>query len=190
MSTITVVKKNNLVCMACESLTSMGMTKLSDEFQENQTKIFEWGESIIGLVGYVALKVIIKDIIFNEKETPNFSDEISIFKFFNKLHSKLKKKYFLNTKEGDDDPVESSQYEILIANKHGIFGIYSFREVHQFKKFWAFGSGSDYSLGAMDALYNYENLDAEQIAVAGVKAGIKFDNSSGGKILSKTIKLI
>lgn len=190
MSTITVVKKNNLVCMACETQTSMGNSKMSYEYQENQTKIIEWGDSIVGMVGYVALKMIIKDIILKEKESPDFSDEMKIFKYFNKLHNTLKKKYHLNSKESEDDPVESSQYEILIANKHGIFGVYSLREVNSFSKFWSFGSGCEYALGAMNAVYYFDDFDAEKIAIQGVKAGVDFDTSSGGKIISKTIKLI
>ena len=40
-----------------------------------------------------------------------------------------------------------------IANAHGIFGVYSMRDVIEYERFWASGSGGDYALGAMHALY-------------------------------------
>ena len=40
-----------------------------------------------------------------------------------------------------------------VTNEHGIFGIYSMREVFEYTKFWAAGSGRDVALGAMYALY-------------------------------------
>ena len=64
-----------------------------------------------------------------------------VFDTFLKLHPKLKERYFLNTKEHDSDPHESSQFSILIANVNGIFGVESYREVFEFERFWAIGSG-------------------------------------------------
>jgi len=47
----------------------------------------------------------------------------------------------------------ASQIDALIANAYGIFGMFEFREVHEFEKFWAIGSGKAYALGAMYAVY-------------------------------------
>ena len=56
-------------------------------------------------------------------------------------------------KEEEDDPYESTQITALIANEHGIFGVYSMREVFEYTRFWAVGSGREFALGAMHALY-------------------------------------
>ena len=93
----------------------------------------------------------------------------------------LKEKFFLNPKEEEDDPYESSQITALIANPAGIFGIYSYREVFSFERFWAIGSGRSFALGAMFAAYNTHKT-ARAIAETGVRAGIEFDKSSGGPI--------
>jgi ATP-dependent protease HslVU (ClpYQ) peptidase subunit len=89
----------------------------------------------------------------------------------------LKDKFFLNTKEEEDDPYESSQITTLVANPYGIFGVYSYREVFSFDRFWAIGSGKSFALGAMYAAY--EGLEsAAAIAELGVRAGTEFDKSS------------
>ena len=43
-----------------------------------------------------------------------------VFETFLKLHPKLKETFFLNTKEEESDPYESSQFTVLIANAHGV----------------------------------------------------------------------
>jgi ATP-dependent HslUV protease subunit HslV len=100
-----------------------------------------------------------------------------VFDTFLKLHPKLKERFFLNTKEHDSDPYESSQFTIVIANSHGIFGVESYREVFEFERFWAVGSGRRFALGAM-----YRRLRQGQERArggeAGVAAGCEFDTSS------------
>jgi hypothetical protein len=61
---------------------------------------------------------------------------------------------FLQTKEDDNDPYESSQFSVVIANASGIFGLYSYREVFEFKEFWGIGSGRGFALGAMHAVWD------------------------------------
>ena len=127
------------------------------------------------------------DTLLNQEEFfPDFSDRASIFRTFSEVHKELKENYFLNTKDDDDDPYESSHIDALAANKHGIFGIYAMREVYEYSSFWATGSGSPYALGAMHAVYDrYDS--AQSIAEAGVAAGAAFDNASS---LPMTMRLI
>jgi ATP-dependent protease HslVU (ClpYQ) peptidase subunit len=53
--------------------------------------------------------------------------------------------------------------------------------VRKFNKYYAIGSGSSYSLGALELLYD-QKFDAEAIARRAVATAITFDNSCGGKI--------
>ena len=98
---------------------------------------------------------------------------------FLNAHQVLKDQFFLNPKEEDDDPYESSQITALIANPSGIYGVYSYREVFSFDRFWAIGSGRNFALGAMYASYKGART-AAQIATLGVAAGAEFDKSSHG----------
>ena len=189
MSTITVVKKDGVIAIASESLTSFGSTKLHGEFAANSRKIVKWGESYIGMVGSVAMHMIFEDIIAKSKKAPKFNSAAEVFSYFHKLHTKLKKKYYMNPDEDKDDPVESSQYEIVICNKYGIFGVHSLREVYDLQKYWAYGSGSEFALGAMHSLYDEKGKSARQVAIAGVEAGIQFDNGSGGDVVVHTLNV-
>jgi ATP-dependent protease HslVU (ClpYQ) peptidase subunit len=105
------------------------------------------------------------------------SSRDEVFDTFSRAHQILKEKYFLNIKEEEDDPYESSQITTLIANIHGIFGVYSYREVFNFDRFWAIGSGKTFALGAMYAAYDSLG-SAHELAELGVNAGAEFDKSS------------
>ncbi len=100
-----------------------------------------------------------------------------VFETYSKVHQILKERYFLNTKEDEDDPYESSQITSLVANRHGIFGVYSYREVFSFDRFWGIGSGRNFALGAMFVAYE-QDKDARSVAEIGVQAGAEFDKSS------------
>jgi ATP-dependent protease HslVU (ClpYQ) peptidase subunit len=111
-----------------------------------------------------------------------------VFDTFLKVHPKLKETFLLNPKEEDADPYESSQFTALIANATGIYGVYSYREVFEFDRFWAIGSGRAFALGAMYGVYGGK-LTAREIAELGVRAGCEFDKNSAGPIKAHTIKL-
>ena len=111
-----------------------------------------------------------------------------VFDTFVKLHPLLKESFFLQTKEDDNDPYESSQFSVVIANASGIFGLYSYREVFEFKEFWGIGSGRGFALGAMHAVWDKART-AREVALAGIHAGCEFDRSSAGPVDIYTIKL-
>ena len=81
-----------------------------------------------------------------------------------------------------------TQFTALIANPAGIFGVYSYREVFEFERFWGIGTGRGFALGAMYAAYDKTKTPRE-IAEIGVKAGCEFDKNSGGPVRVHTIKL-
>jgi ATP-dependent protease HslVU (ClpYQ) peptidase subunit len=111
-----------------------------------------------------------------------------VFDTFTKLHPVLKDSFFLQTKEDDNDPYESSQFSVVVANASGIYGLYSYREVFEFKEFWGIGSGRGFSLGAMYTVW-HKAKSAREVALAGVRAGCEFDKNSGGEIEVFTLKL-
>jgi ATP-dependent HslUV protease subunit HslV len=116
------------------------------------------------------------------------NSKAAIFETFRKLHPILKEECFLNPKEDEEDPYESSQITALIANSHGIFAIYSMREVFEYTQYWAIGSGNEFSLGAMHQAYARCD-DAAEIAQAGVDAGIAFDKNSAAPVTLYKVKL-
>jgi ATP-dependent protease HslVU (ClpYQ) peptidase subunit len=111
------------------------------------------------------------------REILRLGSKDDVFDTFTKLHPYLKDNFFLQTKEEDSDPYESSQFSVVIANPSGIYGLYSYREVFEFKEFWGIGSGRSFALGAMHAAYAKAKT-AKEVAEAGIAAGCEFDRNS------------
>ncbi len=177
MSTIVAVRKGNRACIAADSLTSYGDTRQSSKYEVSYDKIHRFGGNYIGIVGSAAHHIVLQSVLKDKLEAYRLDSLTAIFESFRKLHPVLKEKYFLNPKDDDDDPYESTRIDALIANSHGIFGIYSLREVFEYTRFWAIGSGSEIALGAMYA--TYERLDSiEDIARIAVEASAEFNSST------------
>ncbi|MEP6924973.1 MAG: MFS transporter [Pyrinomonadaceae bacterium] len=130
------------------------------------------------MVGATAHDNVFGHLIEKGEVNLSFDNKENIFDTYLKLHSILKEKYFLKTEERDDDEYESSRIDGLIANPNGIFGMYSLREVYEFEKFWAIGSGENYALGSLFSTYDLFD-DPEQIAEIAIKAACEFDDGCG-----------
>ena len=189
MSTIVAVVKNNLACMAADSLTSFGDTRQPAEFVSDYEKIIAFGEAnYIGIVGSAAHHLVMTDLLERHADKVDFSGRLPIFETMRQLHPILKEEYFLNSKDEDDDSYESSRVDALIMNPSGIFGLYSLREVDQYTRFWAVGSGAEFALGAMRVAYDLLD-DAVAIARAGIEAGACFDNGSALPMTSYQLEM-
>lgn len=178
MTTCVVVKKNNQIAIAADSLVTFGDTRLSNAYEAN-TKIFQVGDSWITLAGTAAHFPVMRKLMTGMGADCKLTTRDEVFETYSKVHEILKEKYFLNTKEDEDDPYESSQITSLIANPSGIFGVYSYREVFSFDRFWGIGSGRNFALGAMYAKYDSVQ-SARELAEIGVMAGAEFDKSTSG----------
>jgi ATP-dependent protease HslVU (ClpYQ) peptidase subunit len=192
MTTLVVVKKAGLVAIAADTLVTFGDTSLSHRFEAN-SKIFKIdtsaGMSYVGMAGTVAhFPVLRKAMLALPKEQLRLGSRDEVFDTFVKLHPLLKETFFLQTKEDDNDPYESSQFTVVIANASGIYGLYSYREVFEFKEFWGIGSGRSFALGAMHACWDTAKT-AREVALAGMNAGCEFDKNSGGPVEVFTLKL-
>ena len=188
MTTVSVVRKNGQVAIAADTLVTFGDTRLAQGYEAND-KLFRVGDSWFGMSGTTAhFPVLRKALGSLPADELKLGTRDEVFDTFLKLHPKLKDQFFLNTKEEDADPYESSQFTVLVANACGIFGIYSYREVFEFDRFWAIGSGRAFALGAMYA--NYDRLKtAREIAELGVRAGCEFDKNSSEPVKLHTLKL-
>ena len=177
MTTLVVVSKNNEIAIAADSLTTFGDTRLSAEYDRVYDKIVRYKDTYVGLCGSAAHQLVFESLLAQHKDL-DFGSKPAIFETFRKLHPILKEKHFLNPKEEEDDPYESTQITALIANSKGIFGVYSMREVFEYTQYWAVGSGREFAIGAMHALYGRLRT-ATAVAKAGVEAGATFDKNSG-----------
>jgi ATP-dependent protease HslVU (ClpYQ) peptidase subunit len=191
VTTVVVVKKAGQVAIAADTLVTFGDTRLAHRYEDNG-KIFKVdapaGPSYVGMAGTVAhFPVLRKALSALPREQLLLGSKDEVFDTFTRLHPLLKETFFLQTKEEDHDPYESSQFSVLIANASGIYGLYSYREVFEFKEFWGIGSGRSFALGAMHATWSKART-AREVALAGIQAGCEFDKNSAGPAEVFTIK--
>lgn len=123
------------------------------------------------------------------KNKPNFDSVSGIFNSWLGFHVELKEKYFLRAFDEDNDPFESSRMNILITNPFGIFSLGVFRTVMEYRKFTAMGSGDEYAIGAMRAVYDDESKTAADIAQIGITVAAEFDDGTGLPMESYSVKL-
>ncbi len=192
MTTVVVVKKAGSVAIAADTLVTFGDTRLSHRFETN-SKLFKLdtpaGISYVGIAGTVAhFPVLRKAMVALPREQLLLGSKDEVFDTFIRLHPVLKETFFLQTKEDDNDPYESSQFSVVIANASGIFGLYSYREVFEFNEFWGIGSGRGFALGAMHVAWDRVKT-AREVASLGVRAGCEFDKNSGGPVELFMMKL-
>lgn len=187
MSTLVMVEKAGIACMAADTLTTYGSRAQPARYVAHSDKILAIGDSYIGLVGWCAHQAVLESAFENGLELPEISSERDLFEFSRLLHRKLKKEYFLNAHENADEPYESSRMMLFILNRRGMFALDSLRFAEHCRRFAAAGSGSSYALGAMYAAYE-QGLAAEDIARLGVEAGAEFDCASRGPITLKRIE--
>ena len=188
MTTVVVARLGGTVAIASDSLVTFGDTRLGASYEAND-KLFKVGDSWVGMAGTTAhFPVLRKALAGLPADELKLHSRDEVFDTFLKLHPKLKETYYLNSKEEDADPYESSQFTALIANPAGIFGVYSYREVFEFDRFWSVGTGRTFALGAMYAAFD-KAKSARELAELGVRAGCEFDKNSSGPIRAHTIKL-
>lgn len=187
MTTIVAVRKNGIVAIAADTLTTFGNTRLPAALDASHDKILHCSNSYIGVCGSAAHHLVLGNLLAKAPDV-QLNSKAAIFETFRKLHPVLKEECFLNPKEDEEDPYESSQITALIANSSGIYGIYSMREVFEYTQYWAIGSGHEFALGALHHAYSRYDSAAD-IARAGVETGIAFDRNSAAPVTLYTVTL-
>jgi ATP-dependent protease HslVU (ClpYQ) peptidase subunit len=189
VTTIAVVRKNGYAAIAADTLTKWGSGKESAAYVANNTKIVRVGDSYIAGSGTSTFKLILRDYFAQRGVPARFDSAIELFKTWQAFHTALKERYFLVAVGDKDDTLESSKFDVLIANSHGIFGVGAHRTVQEYRKFYAIGTGTDLALGAMYAAYDRPGLSAEQVARLAVEAAAEFDDGTGLPVVSHAVRL-
>ena len=189
MTTIAVVRKNGYAAIAADTMTKWGTGKETAEYIVNHGKIFRVGDTWLGATGNATFQAILRDYFARPRVYARFETPLEIFKTWQKLHGVLKQDYYLVAGHGEDDAIESSRMDVLIANNRGVFGVAAHRTVQEFSKFYAFGSGGDVAMGAMYVAYADPQRSAEDIARLAIEASAEFDDSTGMPVVVQTVKL-
>jgi ATP-dependent protease HslVU (ClpYQ) peptidase subunit len=188
MTTVIVTRKNGKVCIAADSLAKYGSTLESASLIANSDKLVQVGDAWLAPTGPASAQLLLNSYFADEKRARDFSNPQGIFETFVDMQGILKDDYFLNPKEDEHDPFDSLQMEILVASPAGIFGVYPLRSVQEYTRYYAFGSGAEYALGAMH--HAYESCpDACSVAQAGLEAATALDDSTAMPITMQEITL-
>ncbi len=188
MTTIAVVQKDGFGCIAADSVTSFGDMALTDRMAVDKRKVLRVGDVYLGLSGSSAHYAVLESYFADRRSPRRFGTRREIFETWRRLHDVLKDRYYLNPKDEASDPYESSQITALILTPRGLFGVFALREVFQYSRFWAMGSGREYALGALEALYDLLPT-AREIAEAAVLSACAFDKGTGPPVESHVIRM-
>lgn len=189
MSTIVVVRKGTRACIACDTLASYGARKQKARYAESPGKLFRFRDTWIGTVGYSVHNTVLASYFNRHPENVNLDSPADIFETWRVMHVVLESEYHLNPRKDSDDAYKTTRMSALIAGPRGIFSVTPARDVEALPRFWAIGSGTDFALGAMFALYDSTD-NVEQVARAGVEAGAEFDDASDLPVIAQTLELI
>ncbi len=178
MTTIVAVKKGKRVCLACDTLSIFGSRK---EIMGSQVcgkgKILQIGENYIAAAGHHSWDLALSHYFSKNKNQMKWNTAEQIFEVFTVMHHKLKNNYYLIPPNLDFLAFESSEYELLLINPHGIFEVEYSRTVRQYSRFSAIGTGEDYALGSIQSVYS-QVKDPKEIAKIAIEAAAQFDRKT------------
>jgi len=182
MTIICAAEKNGEICIAADTQTSFGSTKITSKYMISHEKLHRVGDSVIGVTGWCAIALVVEHLTRESPEKFKLDSRSEIFESLLALQKVVTDEYFVDKKHHNNQPVDSNHIDGIIVNKTGIYRIGSYREVHQYSRFCAVGSGQRLALGAMHALYE-EDYSAEQIVLAGATAAAEFDDGCSLPVL-------
>jgi ATP-dependent protease HslVU (ClpYQ) peptidase subunit len=190
MSVIVAVRKGTQITIAADTQDNFGDLRPPADNHE-AIKLRPVGGAVLGASGWALYDDILEDYL-ERRPRVSLRNRKEVFSFFVQFWKDLKKHYpFVNDQPGkeSDSPFANLDASFLVASPGGIFLVSSNMSVSDFRKYYAIGSGSDYALGAVHAVYD-EVKNPETIAERAVLAAIAYDNSCGGRIVSHTIKAL
>jgi len=189
MSVIVVVRDDTTAVIAADTLTHSGSLRSPRPWASGQSKLVEVPGGVLGTVGSTATHLVMRSLVARYRDRFDFSSEDAIFESLRGLHPVMIEEYFTREDEADEEqPYDSNQLFGLYAGTSGIYCIQSYREVIEYERFWAVGSGQALALGAMFA--SQQQGDPPDVtARVGVEAACTFDASCGLPMELRTIPL-
>lgn len=181
MSIVVAVVKDGETCVAADSQSNFGTNQVPMD-NGKVSKLRQIGASVLGTTGWGVYENILEDFI-SAKKPPLLSDRQSIFSFFLDLWKALHERYpYVNDQwDTDRSPFANLDASFLIASPDGLFYVASDLSVTRFEKYFAVGSGADFSMGALYNLYDTD-LDAAAITRKAVESAMAFNIYCGGEV--------
>jgi ATP-dependent HslUV protease subunit HslV len=189
MSVIVAVRKGSQIVIAADTQDNFGDLRPPAE-NHRALKLRAIGDAVVGSSGWALYDDIFSHYLRRRRNVA-LTDRTRIFDFFVRFWKDLRKEYpFVNDQPGKESetPFANLDATFLVASPTGIFLVSSNMSVSEFRQYYAIGSGGDYAIGAIYALYP-EVRDPSELAVRAVRAAIAYDSSCGGEIEQRNVKL-
>ena len=188
MTTVVLTRRGDAVCIAADTLAAYGDTAEGADVIVNSDKLVQVGDSWLCPTGPASAQLILRHHIGELEEFPRFHTIDGIFEFLTEFQKALRDEYMVMGKEDVADDFESMRMELAVASPAGIFGCYPQRSVQEYQRFYAFGSGATYALGAMHVAEPRVG-SAEELARIGLEAAARFDLHTQLPMTLKTVAL-
>ena len=181
MSIVVAVKKGAELVIAADTQQNFGSSKPCAG-NVRHSKIVKIDGAYLGLTGWGIYENILADYL-SDKQPVDLQTRQTVFTFFRELWPALHQRYSLVNDQSQerDHPFGDLDSAFLVATKANIFYVSANMSVSEFHRFHAIGSGCDFAIGAMHALYE-QNLTAAAIAQKAIHAAICHDVYCGGEI--------
>ncbi|MBG80025.1 MAG: hypothetical protein CMJ39_04845 [Phycisphaerae bacterium] len=182
MSIIVAIHRHGQITMAADTLTCFGDGEKAPSENCRTRKIFPIGNAHIGGTGWAVYDDII-DHWMLEREAPLLDSRSAVFTYFLELWRGMRDGYpFVNDQANSKDtPFTDLDSSFLVASSGGLFKVSSDLGVTEFKQYAAIGSGSEYALGAIEALWDRVD-DDQDLARAAVRAASRLDVHCGDDV--------
>jgi ATP-dependent protease HslVU (ClpYQ) peptidase subunit len=187
MTTIVVVRKGDTAVIAADSLTTFGTTRLAPAYDRHPEKITKYGDSYLGVAGSAAHQLVLENLLARAKDL-DFHGKARDLRQLPEAAPDAEGRGVPQSQGGRGRSLRVEPDDGDDRQPHGIFAVYSMREVFEFDRFWAIGSGRDFALGAMYVLYDKAKAPAA-VATAGVHAGAEFDTGTSEPVHLFEVKL-
>jgi ATP-dependent HslUV protease, peptidase subunit HslV len=190
MSVIAAVRKARRLVIAADSQDNFGDLRPPPD-NHSALKIRAIGDAWLGCSGWAVYDDLFGHYLQKKSTRASLNSREDIFEFFLKFWRIIRSDYpFVNEQSRSEDktPFADLDATFLIASPGGIFLVSSNMSVSRFEKYYAIGSGGDYALGALHALYD-EKSDAIDLAERAIAAAKAYDSGCGGATVTKEITL-
>lgn len=180
MSIAVAVQKQGQIVIAADTQDNFGSSTVGIKNYRSK-KILTVGDSYIAATGWGIYEDILTDY-FGRASDVALDTKPNIFAFLMKFWKDLHEHYSLVKDQSEEEhgsPFGGLDATFLIANRHGIFYVSSNMSVTKFERYFAIGSGADFSLGVLYALYDTE-MPPDAMAEKAVEAAKTFNIYCGG----------
>ena len=177
------VRKGGETVIAADTQNNFGHNRAPITNHRTQ-KILTVGGNHLATSGWGLYANILDDFL-GRKRLPKLDTERDVFRFFQAFWKALHEHYSLVNdqcqNEEERSPFGDLDASFLLANAGGIFYVSSDTSVTAFEQYYAVGSGAEFALGALHALYDGD-FDAETLARRACAAAMAFNVYCGGEI--------